>query len=236
MKEMERRERAAANAAVAEAEEYVARRYAAELAAAKLQNEGTTSADLPADAETLIVTEAGEQGNIRNEIEGAGRSWAGDAGDGLDVSEGRANSGGPELDGANAVTETTSDVEAREFKVDDQVSTQVIQLTDGVPVIVMEPIEQGNVRNDIGEEELALGMKEGEEFGSEEEDGVLRNEGFLEDEEQIFSSSGVAGKEGIRKGKKRISGPPDMVDESLEEIRWLLPNSVRFLKEQRELL
>ncbi len=232
--------RAAAVAAVAEAEANAARRYAAEQAAAKLQNGATTSADLPADAETLIVTETVEQENIRNEIEGAGRSRAGDGGEGLEVSEGRANSGGTELCGANAVIETPNDGEAREFEVDDQVSTQVAQSTDGVPVILTEPVEQGNVRNEIGDEELALGIVEDDEHsedgaGSWDDDEVLPNEGVLEEVEQR-SSSGADGKEGIRKGKKPMSGPPDMVDESLEEIKWLLPNAVRFLNEQRKLL
>ncbi len=77
--EMERRERAAAVAAAAEAEANAARRAEAE-ADAKLRNEAETNALKPADGVTLIVTEAGKEENVRNEIDGSGQSWDCDAG------------------------------------------------------------------------------------------------------------------------------------------------------------
>ena len=81
MEEMQRR-----------AEARVEREIAAEKAEAlareiKRQNEATTSDREPADGVTLIVTGRGTEENVRNEIDGAGRSWECEAGLGLGVME-----------------------------------------------------------------------------------------------------------------------------------------------------
>ena len=101
-------------------------------------------------------------------------------------------------------------------------------------LIVTETGAQENIRNEIGDAELASGIVEDDEAWREEDDEVLPYEGVLERVE--VASSGASAKEGRRKGKKRISGPPDMVDGSLEGIDWLLPNTVAFLKGQRKFL
>ena len=124
--------------------------------------------------------------------------------------------------------------EQAEAKLWNEARTTAALAADDVTLIVMETGAQENIRNEIGDAELASGMVEYDEAGSAEDDEILPYEGVLEGVQ--ISSSWAAGKEGIREGKKRISGPPDMVDESIEGVEWLLPNTTRFLKEQRKLL
>ena len=88
MEEMQRR-----------AEARVEREIAAEKAEAlareiERQNEATTSADVPVDGVTLIVTGTGTEENGRNEIDGAGRPWEYEAGLGLEAIERKRGEGG----------------------------------------------------------------------------------------------------------------------------------------------
>jgi hypothetical protein len=110
-----------------------------------------------------------------------------------------------------------AEAEQAEAKLRNEAVTSDLVPAVDVTLIVMETGAQENIRNEIGGEEIASGM------GEDDEAGAAENHEFLP-------------KEGKRKCKKRMSGPPDMVDESLEGIEWLLPNTVRFLEGQRELL
>ena len=127
-----------------------------------------------------------------------------------------------------------AEAERARAKLKNEAMTAAVTPDDDVTLIVTGTGAQENNRNEIGDAELASGMVEDDEAWWEEDDEVLPYEGVLEGVQ--VASSGAVGKEVMREGKKRISGPPDMVDESLEGIDWLLPNTVRFLKEQRALL
>ena len=153
--EIERRERAAAVAAEAEAEANAARRFASE-AEAKLWNEAETSAAIPTDAVTLIVTGTVIQENIRNEIDDPATTSVCEAGLGVDVDEQSAETGASEVN--------RTPVEVREpiagagiaLTPDGEAERLADGLTGLVPVILTEPVERENVRNEIGKRLMAV--------------------------------------------------------------------------------
>ncbi len=129
------------------------------------------SAVLPANHETLNVTETGAEENIRNEIEDGGRSWQCAAGLGPEVSEQRPTTGALEQVCISAESETPIDAVARQTKADAQARTEVIYATEAVPVILAEQVIRENVRNEIEDEELMSEMDDDDDFASSAEEG-----------------------------------------------------------------
>jgi hypothetical protein len=113
-----------------------------------------------------------------------------------------------------------------ELKPDDQAGAAVDERTDDVPVILTEPVERENTRNEIEEDERA----------SAEEDEL-----FFEDEveasaEEIWTSVGVMEERTFSFGKGDDAGTRETVDETLEGIKRLLPDIARILGEERKSL
>ncbi len=144
--ETERRELAAEVAAAAEAEANAARRFAAE---AKLRDEAMTDVALPTDAVTLVVTGTRAQENVRNEIDGSGGSWDCHAGLGLEVIVQGGEGGALEPDPVSEGTEQRMDGWGLEYKPCDQTGSQAEERSDVDSVILTEPVERVNVRNEI---------------------------------------------------------------------------------------
>ena len=208
----------AAAAVAAEAEVNAARRAAAE-AEAKLRNEAETNAAIPTDAVTLIVTGTVIQENVRNEIEDSGRSWEYDAGLGLEVDDESAGIGALGQDLAREGDEQRMDGGGLEYERCDQTGSQADEPSDVDPVILTEPVERGNVRNEI----------EGGELVSAEEDELDASE------EEMLASVGVK-EESFSFGRAREAVTRETFDETLGEIKGLLPNIARVLGEERKLL
>ncbi len=113
-----------------------------------------------------------------------------------------------------------------EFKPADQAGTEADERSDGDPVILTEPVERENVRNEF----------QGGELASAEEDELLCEDELEASEEEIMASVGVKEERGFSFGRARDAVTRETFDETLGEIKGLLPNIARVLGEERKTL
>ncbi len=149
--EMERREHAVA----AEAEANAARRFAAE-AESKLRNEAETSAAIPTDAVTLIVTGTVIQENVRNEIDDAATTSVCEAGLGVEVDEQSAETGALEVNRTSVEVREPIAGAGMALTPDGEAEGLEDGATGLVSVILTEPVERENIRNEIEERLMAV--------------------------------------------------------------------------------
>ena len=97
-----------------------------------------------------------------------------------------------------------AEAERARAKLQNEAVTAAVTPDDDVTLIVTGTGAQENIRNEIGDEELALA----------EEDELLSEEELETEEDEIWRS-GDGREEGILGGERGRGGPPDMVDESI---------------------
>ena len=112
------------------------------------------------------------------------------------------------------------------LKPDDQAETQADEPNDVDPVILTEPVERENIRNEIQGGELTLA----------EEDELLSEDELEASEEEIWGSVGVEEERKFSFGRAREAVTRETFDETLGEIKGLLPNIARVLGEDRKSL
>ena len=108
----------------------------------------------------------------------------------------------------------------RESTADDHAGAHVDGPTDVVSVILTEPVERENGRNEI----------QGGELASEAEDELEASE------EERWESVGVKEERSFSFGRAREAVTRETFDETLGEIKGLLPNIARVLGAERKSL
>ena len=113
-----------------------------------------------------------------------------------------------------------------ESTADDHTGSQADEPSDVDSVILTEPVERENIRNEI----------EGGDLASEEEDEVLSEDELEGREKEILASVGVKEDRRFSFGRAREAVTRETFDETLGEIKGLLPNIARVLGAERRSL